>query len=332
MSSLIRKIYKSEILWKLLKKGVLNDLCIPCYHVVNDNPQAHIKNLFPIISKKNFEKNLSFLGNNYNFISPNELFESLKKNVLPENKCILTFDDGYRECFDVVYPLLKQKGIPAIFFITRDFVDNTTLSHFNKISLILERLKSNTHTYIAKQLLEVNSLFTGDLIKDIRKLGLGNIELIDKLGSVLEINFLSYLKEIKPYLSQNQIKEIHDNGFGIGAHSNNHQRFIELNKDQQLLQINQSLEFVESITHENTPFFAFPYSSYGFNPELYNEFPDVLFFDTLRAFQKSNSKISQRFIMDIHESIKSKLLETRLKKLSYIVRMKNIPHNNLYKK
>lgn len=329
MNSLYRNVYDSRVIWSLYKKSILNDLCIPCYHVVNDNPSSHLRNLFPIISLEKFEKDIDFLGRNFDFISSNELLESLDKNEVPKNKCLLTFDDGYRECYDVIYPILKSKGIPAIFFITSDFVDNANLSHFNKVSLILDNLNTNITISEVVRLLKENNLYSGHVFKDIRKLGFRHLGLIENLGKLMEIDFEYYLNKNKPYLNKIQIKELHSNGFGIGAHSNNHQRYIELNKDQQILQTKQSLKFVESITNEPSRFFAFPYSSYGFRPELYNDFSNIIFFDTYKGFVKSNSKIIQRFTMDTNRSIESRLVEIRIKKMSYRVRFKKRPQPSI---
>lgn len=326
MSSLIRKFYKSGIAWDFYKKKILNDFCVPCYHVVSNSPQAHIKNLFPIIDEKKFEKDIDFFLKNFDFITPIELLESLDKNEIPKNKFILTFDDGYKECYDIIYPILKRKGIPAIFFIIRDLVDNINFGHFNKISLIIEKLRLNSFDNIVTSILIENSLYTGNIYLDIRKLGFCNSEIIDLLGIELGLDFDSYLHEIKPYLTAEQIREMYSNGFSIGAHSNNHQRFVELNKDQQLLQVQESIEFIKLITNEPTRFFAFPYSSNGFKSELYKGFSNIVFFDTFRGFQKSNCNIIQRIVTDSFDNIDNKLVEIKLKKLSYKVRFKNIPN------
>ena len=329
MNSLFRNVYDSSVMWSLYKKSIQNDLCVPCYHVVNDDPSPHLRNLFPIIATNKFEKDIDFLSRKFDFISPNELLVYLNKNEIPKNKCILTFDDGYRECYDIIYPILKSKGIPAIFCITSDFVENEHLSHFNKISLILDKLNENTTISLVILLLKQNNLYSGNVYRDIRKLEFGDLGLIENLGKLMKIDFEYYLNKNKPYLNKIQIKELHSNGFGIGAHSKNHQRNTELNSEQQKLQTKLSLEFVESIIEEQVSFFAFPYSSSGFKPELYKEFSNIIFFDTFKGFVKSHSRIIQRFTMDTNRSIASRLIEIRLKKISYDVRFKNLPQPSL---
>jgi peptidoglycan/xylan/chitin deacetylase (PgdA/CDA1 family) len=42
---------------------------------------------------------------------------------LPAKPVILTFDDGYRDNYTNAFPLLRDRGMTAIFFIVTDFID-----------------------------------------------------------------------------------------------------------------------------------------------------------------------------------------------------------------
>jgi peptidoglycan/xylan/chitin deacetylase (PgdA/CDA1 family) len=42
---------------------------------------------------------------------------------LPEKPVIITFDDGYRDNFENAFPLLRERGMPATFFVLTDFID-----------------------------------------------------------------------------------------------------------------------------------------------------------------------------------------------------------------
>lgn len=324
MSFLRNNIYPSNFLWNFFEQDILNDICVPCYHAVSDIPPDHIKHLYPIVSTNKFEKDIDFLSKKFEFISPNELLGYIDKKEIPKNKCILSFDDGYRECYDIIFPILKRKGIPAIFFIIKDFVDNNSLAHFNKVSLVLSNINESNSKKVIDILCGRNT-YSGDVAADIRSLGFDQDYLLNEIAYEININFNHFLKENKPYLNSIQIKEMYKNGFGIGAHSINHQKFIELDRVHQRTQIIQSIDYIETLLCEPTRFFAFPYSSTGFDSELYKEFPNLVFFDTHRKFQKSNTTIIQRFIMDSEEKIKARLIEVKLKKISYLVRNKKVP-------
>ncbi len=42
---------------------------------------------------------------------------------LPERPVVLTFDDGYRDNYDNAFPLLRERGMTATFFVVTDFID-----------------------------------------------------------------------------------------------------------------------------------------------------------------------------------------------------------------
>lgn len=46
---------------------------------------------------------------------------------LPPKSVLLTFDDGHREHFTVVMPLLQRYGATAVFFVITDFADKDPL-------------------------------------------------------------------------------------------------------------------------------------------------------------------------------------------------------------
>jgi len=76
------------------------------------------------VSPENFRRQMHFLSrHNYNVIALAELLEAeLKKERLPRNTVVLTFDDGYEDNFYSAYPVLKKYGLPAIIFVIVDSV------------------------------------------------------------------------------------------------------------------------------------------------------------------------------------------------------------------
>ncbi|MBP7964152.1 MAG: polysaccharide deacetylase family protein [Caldilineaceae bacterium] len=60
----------------------------------------------------------------YTTIGLDLLMQNLTHGVpLPEKSVILTFDDGYRDNYENAFPLLKEHGMVATFFISTDFTD-----------------------------------------------------------------------------------------------------------------------------------------------------------------------------------------------------------------
>ena len=58
---------------------------------------------------------------------------------LPRNPLMVTFDDGYRDNYDVALPILLKHGVRAVFFLATDYVQRRRLYWWDRISLLVQR-------------------------------------------------------------------------------------------------------------------------------------------------------------------------------------------------
>jgi peptidoglycan/xylan/chitin deacetylase (PgdA/CDA1 family) len=66
-----------------------------------------------------FERQIAFLARHYGCISMDQLLEALGAGrPLPRNAVVVTFDDGYRDNYDVAFPILRRHKVPAMFYVT----------------------------------------------------------------------------------------------------------------------------------------------------------------------------------------------------------------------
>lgn|GEM_PF-280565 len=96
------------------------DVPLLMYHYVEELPpgaDAVRQNL--TITPAEFAAQLQYLADNgYHPITLEHLYYHLWEGLpLPEKPILLTFDDGYRDAYDVVFPLLKRHGFVGTFFI-----------------------------------------------------------------------------------------------------------------------------------------------------------------------------------------------------------------------
>ena len=92
----------------------------------------------------------------YNFITPRDLADVLDdKNSLPEKPVILTFDDGYRDFYTDVFPILKKYNARAVAFIVPNFLDKPNnmdtwmLKEIVKSGLVEIGAHTMNHSYLA---------------------------------------------------------------------------------------------------------------------------------------------------------------------------------------
>jgi peptidoglycan/xylan/chitin deacetylase (PgdA/CDA1 family) len=85
------------------------------------------------------EAQLAFVTRWFRLVSIDDLLAYVRKRKpLPRNPLLVTFDDGYRDNYDVALPILRRHGVPATFFIATDFVDRRRLFWWDRVALLLK--------------------------------------------------------------------------------------------------------------------------------------------------------------------------------------------------
>jgi peptidoglycan/xylan/chitin deacetylase (PgdA/CDA1 family) len=96
------------------------------YHYLSTPPaDANVYRQDLSVSPELFAAHLDrMLAEGYQTITLYDLHAHLAAGTpLPERPVILTFDDGYRDNYENAFPLLKERGMTATFFIVSDFID-----------------------------------------------------------------------------------------------------------------------------------------------------------------------------------------------------------------
>jgi peptidoglycan/xylan/chitin deacetylase (PgdA/CDA1 family) len=255
---------------RTLEKLVPREAIALFYHSIAEKPLPHVRHLYPHKSPSEFEADVIYLKQNYRLPAFSEFAEEMTSPHGPKQPCaILTFDDGMSQCFDLVRPILLKHRVPCSFFITKCFIDNRELFYRHKVSLCIDAISGQSTEEqarcarsVGKRIgLELSS--AGDLRKWIKGLRLADESMIDVAGQELGIDFEAFLKTVKPYMTSDQVKELHTDGFTIGAHSLRHARFAELTNPEIESDIVESCSFVGSLLGLKKVPFAFPFSAQG---------------------------------------------------------------------
>ncbi|MBN2698608.1 MAG: polysaccharide deacetylase family protein [Bacteroidales bacterium] len=231
----------------------------PLYHAVSDEDLPHLRHVQYTRKIKTFEKDLELLLKYYR---PATLQEYLRDpGKAGEGRMVLTFDDGLRECYEVVAPLLKQKGIPAVFFLNNHFIDNRDLFYRYKASLLVERYT------LSENRLQNTEILPGMQRKYVKRALLQityeQKDLLDSIAKTMEFSFESYLETHPVYLSTDQVKSLIRDGFEIGSHSFDHPGFSRLTHSDVREQVLGSIAELNSRFGKEWRYFSFPFSSDG---------------------------------------------------------------------
>ena len=240
-----------------IEKSFPLDYCLPVYHCVSDENLPHLNHIIKYKNVRQFENDLDYFSKHFQFVNWDEFKDFFKGNFKLKKKiALLTFDDGFSEFYDVVAPILERKGIYAINFVNPSFIDNRDLMFRCKESLIVDTI-INSKTK--------NIEITTD---EVLKINYKNRTQLDQIAEKLEIDFGYYLKNKKPYLDFNQLKNLTARGFGISAHSWDHPLYCELSLEDQLDNTIKSLNYIKENNFLDDSF-AFPFTDFGVEKDFF---------------------------------------------------------------
>ncbi|OGT37645.1 MAG: hypothetical protein A3F12_05020 [Gammaproteobacteria bacterium RIFCSPHIGHO2_12_FULL_38_14] len=297
------------------------------YHYVRPLAQSR----FPKIKGRTldeFKIQLEFFMKNFHIATPKELFDVLKANIsVPENWILLTFDDGYIDHYRYVFPLLHDYKLSGMFFPPQLVVEERDLLDVNKIHFFLSSGESPLILYqeLISELLNYNyspeqidvlvkkhfhaSRYDSPevmFIKNVLQKGLPQLER-KEISSKLFRKFVSidekaFAEEL--YVSLPECRLMASSGMLFGSHGRNHYWMDELTPEEQEVEIEQSLQFLNKIHDSSTSMLTnivmcYPYGSYNdYTIEALNKYHFDMAFTTKVGnadFSKSNRFCLNRF-------------------------------------
>lgn len=251
------------------------------YHYVRNVAKTDFPGI-KAISIEKFERQLDYLQKNYYIISWPGLRDFLQsKRVLPAHACILTFDDGFKDHYLNVYPRLKERNIPGLFFpVARRPEDGLAMIHFLQLliakigevefrDLFLSELAEGEKEQFNEACREFafehpDDKFGESAFRVFRKAITYMPEtaypILRNLFRRLVGDDISFAEEF--YLRGIEIEEMISGGMCFGGHGTNHFRFSKISPANQEAEINGSAKYLENITPGP---WAFSYSHGDYN-------------------------------------------------------------------
>lgn len=207
------------------------------YHYVR-NPDSRSSGIFPCPVDE-FERQIKFLSGHYKILSVGEVWESAKARR-EGNFCALTFDDGLKDHYLNVFPVLKKYGVIGTFFIIGSvfdgvlpsvFVLHTLISFFSVPALVefFEDFLKEQHP-LAKNEYSIppsTRLTSKRMHEDIITANFK--ETMMRIPPEMKAEFIEIMlarigKETKDiraglFMNEEEIKELQKGGMHIGSHS-----------------------------------------------------------------------------------------------------------------
>lgn len=119
---------RSLLGWTLRWSGVL----VLNYHRVGDGSASSFDRGLSSASAEAFADQVRFCKSQLDVITPGDLPRVVARGR--GRYALITFDDGYRDNYEVAFPILRAESVSATFFITTGFVDAPRVPWWDEIA------------------------------------------------------------------------------------------------------------------------------------------------------------------------------------------------------
>ena len=231
------------------------------YHLVfPDSTPKDTWNAGKVLRLSDFKQQLVWLKKRFEIVSLQSYMAGYHKNGKPiKGTYAITFDDGYRQVFDLVAPFLIKEEIPATFFISTGHLGSRELLWFVYFNALCSEkcydtiaVKGQNYSLTTRK---TSMAAWRELISAARESG-------DAIAFYKDFLEKYPLPEhvIAKYdgLSEKQIVKIgQDEHLSVGAHTIHHPYLDQISKETQSMEIIGNKQTLEKIIGKEVQYFAF---------------------------------------------------------------------------
>ena len=273
-------LYHSGILWlKLLwiKMFGSKKLRILCYHRVLDLDRDEFEFNDDLVdaTSSEFEQQMQFVSKHFNAVTFEKLTEYKKKGSFPRNSLIITFDDGYKDNYEIAYPILKKYGIPATIFLVTDYIGDNKAFWWDKIDYYIKKTNEKEVAFElngraikydlsnrGKKLYAIKNI--NEIVTELRNNNRDREaeEILNQLEESLNVDISpSVIKD--HILSWDNVREMLNEGIEFGSHTARHRIMTNLSFEEIKDEIADSSHKIEQETAKAPRVFAYPAGLYN---------------------------------------------------------------------
>jgi peptidoglycan/xylan/chitin deacetylase (PgdA/CDA1 family) len=228
-------------------------LTVVVYHYVRDLPRTRFPRIKGMLTE-DFRRQIAALGQRYEMATLGSALAFMRGEYGPtRDLCLLTFDDGLKDHFTEVLPILTERRLQGVFFIPTACVEQTRVASVHKNHFLLAAVEFDEYRRAFLDELkrrrpetktEVDSATVAATYRwDTPEVGafkfLLNFGVPEPVrDAVLDVLFATYMGDEggfarELYLSWKDACQMQDAGMLVGSHSHNHTALSLLSDDRQ---------------------------------------------------------------------------------------------------
>lgn len=306
-----------------------NEYIILMYHRVIDYDETVQPGMY--VTPETFRLHLDYLTKHFSIISMNELVQriansaALSKDSKP--LCVLTFDDGWIDFYQNVFPIIKQYNCPATVYLPTRFINSTHQFWTDQLANILNKIEVSDYpdmtdseaTELVKEFRVLKGCFSERLDAAAERMKCFNSEkireLLDRISTSLGILLDGTNRD---FINWDEVSEMYGSELvTFGSHTVSHEILTTIPSDQVRRELEQSKKELVDKNCIDTECPTFCYPNGNFSDEIAVQVKEAGYcaaVTTINGWNTQHSDIMKLNRIGVHQDISSSkaLLAARL--------------------
>jgi len=221
---------------------------------------------------------LAYLKAHYSVVPLSEIADCIANaKPLPSRAAAVTIDDGFRDAFEIAFPLLRANRVPATLFVITDFVDGKIWLWTDKLRFLTSRVPSGSarikfRGYDNSFKLDgtFSRLAAADSVNSFLKTLRDNDKdaAIEEIAANLNISLPDLPTDEFGPVSWDQAIEMDRAGIEVGSHTITHPILPNLSDEHLERELTGSRVRLETVLGRKSNLFCYPNGSYDHRARL----------------------------------------------------------------
>ncbi|HKQ75637.1 MAG TPA: polysaccharide deacetylase family protein [Blastocatellia bacterium] len=219
-------------------------------------------------SARVFEEQLKYLTAHYDVVPLSQIVEHITAGQpLPSRLAAVTIDDGYRDAYEVAYPLLRRYGVPASLFVVTEFADRRAWIWTDKARFMAQQAAPQRQTAKIGESeiqIELNGATSRrnawERVNSIVKRFPDELkeEAIERLSYALDVAIPPTPTEEFSSITWEEAREMNANGVEIGSHTLTHPILTNVGDERLRRELRDSKSRLEEVLGRQVDLFCYP--------------------------------------------------------------------------
>jgi peptidoglycan/xylan/chitin deacetylase (PgdA/CDA1 family) len=211
---------------------------------------------------------LEYLTAHYDVVPLSQIVERITaREPLPSGLAAVTIDDGYRDAYEVAYPLLRRYGVPASLYVVTEFADRRAWLWTDKARFLAQQAPRQTLTTkigASDLRLELNEATSrrdaSERVNSVIKRLPDELkeEAIERLSREMGVAIPPTPPDEFSSVTWDQAREMDANGVEIGSHTMTHPILTNIGDERLRRELRDSKSRLEEVLGRQVDQFCYP--------------------------------------------------------------------------